>query len=445
MKKFLISLFVIFLAYYTAYYTSGAHEKQDLFDFGKASFLYKIKCAISGETDTTDANALYERGKMYLDYEDYDLAIADYKKALLLDEKMDYILTDLAEVYLEKGDTTEAINQYYKYLKEGEYLYDTYLAIGRIYDQSGKIDSAILYYNKTIEESGGNHQAHFQLAKLYFNKRDYNEALNEINSAIDLFESELEYRDLRRRLYIKLNKKDLANEEYGYILSKDFSYFGNYEQEAKEANEKGNYQESIELYTQAIELNEYNVTLLNERGWVYHKLMQYDSALVDFKKSITISPGYYNYFSAAYTYDLLDSVEKAIEFYDMSLELKSDYHLAYNNRGYEYYRLGNIEKAIENYSLSIQFKDDYHLSYHNRGSIYFEQGDYQKAIEDYKKAKERTSYTSGIVYDMALAYDKLKDKEEAIYNFNEYIRLAQNSDTAKVNYATKRVIELSME
>lgn len=445
MKKFLISLFIIFLAYYTAYYTSGAHEKQELFDFGKASFLYKIKCAISGETDTTDANELYARGMMYLDLEDYDMAIADYKKALLLNKEMYYILSDLAEIYLAKGDTAEALNQYYDYLKDGDYLYDTYLAIGRIYDQSGEADSAILYYNKTIEESGGNHQAHFQLAKLYSNQKDYNKALNQINLAIDLFESELEYRDLRRRLYIKLNKKDLANEEYVYIMSKDFSYFGNYEQEAKDANEKGNYQESVNLYTQAIELNEYNVTLLNERGWVFHKLKQYDSALADFKKSISISPDHYNYFSAAYTYDLLDSIEKAIEYYNTSIELKSDYHLAYNNRGYEYYRLGNLEKAIENYSLSIQFKDDYHLSYHNRGSIYFEQGKYKKAIEDYIKAKERTTYTSGIVYDMALAYDKLKDKEEAIYNFNEYIRLAQNSDTAKVNYATKRVIELSME
>ena len=63
MKKFLLSLFVIFLAYLCAYYTSGASEKQDMFELGNSPMVYNIKCAITGETDTALRRSNIEKYK----------------------------------------------------------------------------------------------------------------------------------------------------------------------------------------------------------------------------------------------------------------------------------------------------------------------------------------------------------------------------------------------
>ncbi|NJO90571.1 MAG: tetratricopeptide repeat protein [Chloroflexia bacterium] len=124
MKKFLLSLFVIFLAYYTAYNTSGASEKQDLFELGNSPLMYRIKCAITGEIDTTDANALYYRAGTYMEAEQFDLAIKDYKKVIELDPNIVYARIDLASAYLAQHDTSSAIFQYQQHIQLSDYPED---------------------------------------------------------------------------------------------------------------------------------------------------------------------------------------------------------------------------------------------------------------------------------------------------------------------------------
>ncbi len=443
MKKFLLSLFVIFLAYFTAYFTSGASEKQDLFEFGDSPFMYRVKCAITGETDTTDSNALYYRAGSYMDTEQYDLAIKDYKKVIELNPDIVYARIDLANAYLAINDTSAAISQYQQHIKLSDYPEDAYLELGRIYQNLGLKDSTKYYYDRAIESNPENNQAWYYFASFQYNTKEYDNALEKVNKAIEGNQYELNYRNLRRKIYIRLNQNELANEEYQYISTNDPYYFGNYEKIAREERDAGNYQKAIEYYNQAIDIKPLDVTILNERGWVYHSLFKYDSALIDFKKAAEIRPDYYNFFNIAYTMDFLDSIEAAIDYYNKSIELKSDYHLSYNNRGYEFYRLKEYDKAIKDYTISIKLKDDYFLSYYNRGITYYQKKKYTKAIADYKKAKNLTEDNSGIIYDMALTYDKVKNKSEALFYFNEYLKTAAPSDSAKINYAVERVAKLS--
>lgn len=443
MKKFLLSLFVIFLAYFTAYYTSGASEKQDLFEFGNSPFMYKVKCAITGETDTTDAHALYYRAGSYMDMEEYELAIKDYKKIIEMDQNIAYARIDLATAYLAIHDTSAAIFQYQQHIKLSDFPEDAYLQLGSLYQKLGFLDSTEFYYNKAIEANPENYNGYHYLAQYQFDIKEYEKALANITKAIDGSEYDLGYRNLRRKIYLMLKQNELADAEYQYIASNDPYYFGNYEENAREERDAGNYQKAIEYYNQALEIKPLDVSILNERGWVYHSLLKYDSALLDFKRAAEITPDYYNYFNIAYTLDFLDSIEEAIDYYNKSIELKSDYHLSYNNRGYEYFRLEKYNEAIKDYSISIELKDDYYLSYYNRGIAYYQLKKYTKAISDYKKAKELTENNASIIYDIAVAYDKVKNKSEALYYFNEFLKLTEPSDTVKINYAVEKVAELS--
>jgi tetratricopeptide (TPR) repeat protein len=354
-----------------------------------------------------------------------------------------YARIDLANAYLALNDTSSAIFQYQQHIRLSDYPEDAYLELGRIYQNLGLKDSTKYYYDKAIESNSENNQAWFYFASFQYNNKEYEQALEKINKAIDGNQYDLNYRNLRRKIYIRLNQKELANEEYQYISANDPYYFGNYEENAREERDAGNFQKAIDLYTQAIDIKPLDVTLLNERGWVYHSLFKYDSALMDFKKAAEISPDYYNYFNIAYTMDFLDSIEAAIDYYNKSIKLKSDYHLSYNNRGYEYYRLEEYDKAIKDYTISIELKDDYYLSYYNRGIAYNQKKKYTKAISDYKKAKNLTEDNSSIIYDIALTYDKVKNKNEALFYFNEYLKSASLSDSAKINYAVERVAKLS--
>lgn len=443
MKKFLLTLLVILFAYTTAFYTSGAYEKQDLFDFGNSLMMYKIKCAISGETDTTDAFAVYSRAGNYMDMEEYEYAIQDYIKAMQIDPYMDYAKSDLAKAYLLNGDTAKSIASYKAFIASTEYPEDACTELGNIYKNLGNIDSTIFYYNMAVDKSTDNHLACFNLASLYFEKNDLENALENINKAIDIYQYDLSYRNLRRKIYLKTDQLNLAIAEYQFILSQDSNYFGNYKEQAKSAEKDGDFQKAIEFYKLALETQVDDKDLLQARGWLYHKTFAYDSALADFKKAALLYPDYSSYFNVAYTLDVLDSIKESIKYYDKSIKLKDDYYIAYNNRGYEYYRLGKFKDAEQDYSKSIKIKDDYYLSYYNRGALYFEQKKYKKALDDYLNAKKYIENDKNITYDIALTYDKLKNAEEAIYNYNEFLKISNGSDSAKVNYAIERVAELN--
>ena len=442
MKKFLLTVAVIFFAYYTAYITSGAYEKQGLFTTGSSPLFYRIYCALTGSTDTTNAESLHLRALSNRSLQNYQLAINDLKKAIQLDSTFSLAYTDLADVYIESGDTSMALKTLNNYLKFADYPDYVYVKLGEIYNLKGLKDSTIYYYTKSLEINKESHDVYYRLAIIFYQDTSYSMALDNINQAISRFESELEYRNLRRLIYLKQNQQLLAEAEYQFIYTNNPSYFGQHEENAKAAYDKGDYRSAIENYKLALIDKPNNRGLLEARAWAYHQLSEYDSSYMDYLLVSELEPDYLSYFNVAYILDIQNKIKESISYYDKSIKLKDDYHITYNNRGYEYFRLKKYKEAEKDYTKSIELKSDYYLSLYNRGNLYANLNKHDKAVVDYLEALKYEN-SSDINYDLALSYDKLKNKEAAINYFNEYLKLAGESDSVRINYSTKRVAELS--
>jgi len=444
MKKFLLTLCVIFLAYYTAYITSGAYQKQEIFTFGTSPLFYKIYCVFTGSTDTTNAGSLYNRALNYKEQQNYELAINDLKKVLVLDSSFSSAYYDLANIYLATGDSSRAIKTLIGYAQFADYPDNAYYELGQIFHRMGMKDSTIFYYNKAVEANRSNHNTYYKLANIYYLDSSYNQALENINLAIGLYESELEYRNLRRLIYLKQKQLQLAEEEYQYIVSSNPEYFGQYEANAKLAYERGDYRVAVENYKLALINKPFDRALIESKAWAYVQLFEYDSSYMDYKLVTELEPDYLSYFNLAYILDIQGKIKESIENYTKSIALKNDYHISYNNRGYEYFKLKKFKEAENDYTRSIELKPDYYLNNYNRAILYAEIKKYDKAVIDYLNAL-RYENMPVIHYDLALSYDKLKKKEETINAFNEYIKLAGESDSIRINYATKRIADLSSQ
>jgi tetratricopeptide (TPR) repeat protein len=442
MKKFLLTLFTIFLAYYCAYITSGASEKQSLFNFGNSRTLYKIKCAISGETDTTDAKALYYRGEEFLNNKQYDLALRDMEKVLSIDSVYVLARLTLAKIYLGLNDTVSAIKVLLKHVQINSEPAEGYMELGNIFKSKGLSDSSFYYYKKSFDAHNAYPQANFEIANYYCQSSKYNDALDYLNRAIENDEYNLVFRNLRRIIYLKINNSALAEQDYQFIKNQNSEFFGNYKEKAEKEKNLGNFQAAVENYKLAIQELGESRELLESKAWVYHSLSKYDSAFIDFKRVCEIYPDYLSFFNVAYTLDLLDSVKESLGNYNKSIELKDDYYLSYNNRGYENYRLKKLKEAQADYTKSIDLKEDYFLSHYNRGLLYYETKKYAKAIIDYKNALKYAENGLEINYSLALAYDKLKNKEEAIVAYNDFLKLAKETDSIRIIYANQRIADL---
>ncbi len=439
MKKFLLIVFTIALAYITAYYTSDQASKQQ-----KGDFFYKIKCFFTGEVDTTSASALYKEGKYRYSVYEYNRAAEYYQKAIALDSSYNYLNYSIAECYLESGDTTQAIKTLLKSRYENKTGNEYLILLAEIYLQKGdtsKAEKYLIESNEIFETS----RALADLTKIYLNRKNYKKAKNNIDKALNISPIDVNLLDIKRQIFLSMDMPDSAAIYYQTIKSLSPDFYPDYAELAQKAKDENKTQEAINYYSLAIQEEPDNTDYIDARGWLYVELKVYDSAYYDFNRLVQLdSTSYYFYFNRAYVLDFFDSIQEAIRDYKISLIYKTNYNYTYNNLGYEYYRLKDFKNAEKYYSKCIELTPDYYLGLYNRGILYYDFQKYNKAIKDFKNALANSPDNTGIIYYMALSYDKLKNNTKALDYYNEYIRLSGDDiDSTDYEFVIKRIAELS--
>ena len=79
-------------------------------------------------------------------------------------------------------------------------------------------------------------------------------------------------------------------------------------------------------------------------------------------------------------------LQEAIQVFNKTIHLNSDYAEAYYNLGNALRDLDRLKEAIANYDQSIRLKPDFAEAYCNRGNALNELGNLNEAVESYQKA-----------------------------------------------------------
>lgn len=119
--------------------------------------------------------------------------------------------------------------------------------------------------------------------------------------------------------------------------------------------DKGAYQEAIDYFDQAEEIEGDNAELYYLRGICKSMIDDNKAAVQDFDKAVKINP---------------------------------EFAEAYFERGYSYFMLNEAEKAIQSYSEAIRIDPDYGEAYQNRGAVKCMIDDPEGAQQDWDKAKQ---------------------------------------------------------
>ena len=145
----------------------------------------------------------------------------------------------------------------------------------------------------------------------------------------------------------------------------------------------GKYQEAMEDFSKAIELDSKSTGAFVNRGVAYHHLGHYQRAIRDFDRAIELDPklsrGYNN---RGVAYGELGDHQRAIRDFDRAIELDPKDVRAYVSRGIAYRHLGDHRQAIRDYDRAIELDPKLSRGYYNRGNAYRKLGDEQKAIAD---------------------------------------------------------------
>jgi len=124
--------------------------------------------------------------------------------------------------------------------------------------------------------------------------------------------------------------------------------------------EQGKFDNAIEAYRKAIDLNPNYAVACNNMGVVLQEQGKLDNAIEAYKKALFLNPNYGEVYSnIGLVLKDQGKLDEAIEAYQKALLLKPDYAEAYSNMGNTLLDQGKLDQAIENYKKSIALNPDF--------------------------------------------------------------------------------------
>ena len=341
----------------------GQFTAREYFKFGKSKFddgkyfeaIDFLDKAIN--LDPSYENAYYIRAESFLALKKYQLAINDYTRIINNRPSQD---SYTAEYYLKRAVAKMESKDY-----RGAYDdFSTAFRLVPIYAEG-----------------------HYEYARFkYLTLKDKNEAVKEINKAIDINPDDGRYYARRAEYKAHIAKFEYDGErileeavqDMNIAINKDPDNVGYRKLRSEFYKELGEPEEAIMDYDVMIEINPDRVDAYTERGLIEMQNDQYSEAINDFSKSIELQPNKeYNYryrglcrhnildFGGAYK-DYSKSIEllhEALHTTDDTIKLKRILADTYVKRGAAATSLGNTYDSCSDFRMAYELGSRIGLNY----------------------------------------------------------------------------------
>jgi len=152
---------------------------------------------------------------------------------------------------------------------------------------------------------------------------------------------------------------------------------------------KGNADEAIVHYQQALQINPDDEEVRYNLGTVLFQKGRMDEAIVQYQKALQIKPDFTKArLNLGNTLLQKGKLDEAITHFQKVLEIKPDYAEAQNSLGYALFLKGQVDEAISHYQKALQINPDYAEAHYNLGYALLQKGRVDEAIAHYQQALE---------------------------------------------------------
>lgn len=158
--------------------------------------------------DTENAEYFYRLGNiLYNQFEEYDLAIESYKKALKIDPDFIEALCDLGCVYIVLEEHEKAYENFKKVITLRYGDPGVYIDVGQAYYAIGSFDLAIENLKKAIDLNPDYIEASILLGQAYFQVEEYQLAIESFDRVLEIFPNINVAKQYKKAAEEKLQKK----------------------------------------------------------------------------------------------------------------------------------------------------------------------------------------------------------------------------------------------
>jgi protein O-mannosyl-transferase len=164
-----------------AYFSRGnAFKYENKYDLAMADFNKAI------ELDPNYAQAYYNRGTAYEDENEHDLALADLNKAIELDPEFSLAYNNRGNVFLNQNKYDLALADFNKAIKLNPGLSQAYNSRGNALANTKRYDQALADLNKAIELNPNNAKAYNNRGNVLANMKKFDLAIADFSKALEL-------------------------------------------------------------------------------------------------------------------------------------------------------------------------------------------------------------------------------------------------------------------
>jgi tetratricopeptide (TPR) repeat protein len=208
-------------------------------------------------------------------------------------------------------------------------------------------------------------------------------------------------------------------------------------QEAKLAHEQGNYEDEVALWNDVIAMNISAIQVapaIMNRGTAYSAKGDLDRALQDYNLAIELDPGNAGaYVNRGLALGRRGEFESAIEDYAKAIALKPQQWEAYFNRAAELQEHGQFDDALVNLNEVARINPRFAGTYVNRGNVYVRQSKLDDAIRDYNTALQLEPNRTEVYTARANVFLRKKEYREAVSDLQTAVQMSRKKPERALN------------
>jgi tetratricopeptide (TPR) repeat protein len=271
-----------------------------------------------------DVEARIGRGKDLIEEKKYELAILDFEEAVQLSPTPErYILW--AEACLAAGKTKKALE----------------------------------VYKENVENHPRNEKALLELGKFYLFVQKYEDALNYLNTVVELDESHVEARFYQGIIFKEMGDTSAALKKFDKVTLIDFNNYnawmqlGGLKSDLKDAS-------GLDDFNKAIFLEPDLDAPYYAKGFLYQRLGKNDSAAMYYQKTIERNiRHYFAYYNMGYLLFQQEKWDLAIQHFNSALKFAPELAKAHFMLGLTNEAKGEVETAKQAYNTCLEYDSDF--------------------------------------------------------------------------------------
>ena len=348
------------------------------------------------------------------------------------------LMHSLAGYYVNQGDVDDAEKQIAKILEKRSNYFPARMLKGELLVKNREFEAALSLFDRLIAEEPGSARAYYFKGLAHFGLGDINLAGTTLARAVELDSAFVNARLLLAEIYLR--KRDFAlaqaqtleilkirpqNFQARLILGNAYMY-------------RNNLAQATDIFNSLIESAPENPVGYYRLGLLQRAAGQYDAAMVNFEKALSINPQLIDVFTHVIRVhaDQKD-YSSALKRCDRQLQRYADSParaaVVYSLKGDVYLAQGLKAAAIESFQAAIKENPDFLGPYYVLAEIYLGEHQEEKAIARYKDLLEvnpnqaQPHMLLGIIYEKQKQYDKSEAHYRSALEINPEFAAAANN------------------